>query len=176
MVCSYLTCTGHTYYPSPSTHCKRAYQHFTEKEVVASEVTGPTWFSSQCMTYGHQDTYWTMQSLSITGTHTSPSLAFTHTPRSTHVPPPPTPFTFRTVFCLCLISWWPSLDRAAPPCETTPYTSPTHSLTPTAASQEYLADGHTAFSSQPALPLTSIQEGPIAVASTDPACPPVSWP
>ena len=36
-------------------------------------------------------------------------------------------------------------------------------------------DSHAAFSSQPALPLTLTQEGPIvvAIASTDPACPPV---
>ena len=32
---------------------QRAHPHFTDKQVVASEVTGPTWFSSQCMTYGH---------------------------------------------------------------------------------------------------------------------------
>ena len=53
--------------------------------------------------------------------HSSPSssLAFTHdhTPHSTHVPPPPTLLTFSTVFCLCLVSWWPSLGRAVLPCE-----------------------------------------------------------
>ena len=119
MVCSYLTCTGHTYYPSPSTHYsltrmmggeggerhdtanERAHPDFMDKQMVASEVTGPTWFSSQCMKYGHQDTYWTMQSLSITGAHTSPSLAFTDTPHFTHIPPPLTLLTFRTVFYLC---------------------------------------------------------------------------
>ena len=95
--------------------CKRAHPHFTEKQVAASEVTGPTWFGSQRVKYGHQDTRWTMQSFSIKDAHTSPSLAFTHTLRSTHVPPPPTPLTFSTVFCLCLISWWPSVGRVALP-------------------------------------------------------------
>ena len=65
-------------------------------------------------------------------------------------PPPPGPLdggriSDDTLITLLAVAHWH-----------TPYTSPAHSLTPTTASQEHLANGHTAFNSQPSLPLTSM--------------------
>ena len=44
-------------------------QQFTDKQVVASEVTDPTWCGFQYMKYGHQNAYWTVQGVCITVSH-----------------------------------------------------------------------------------------------------------
>ena len=40
-------------------------QQFTDKQVEASEVTDPTGCGFQYMKYGHQNAYWTVQSICI---------------------------------------------------------------------------------------------------------------